>query len=145
MANALRELDRQLNHSRYPYVDYQEIYVLSQGYRHFYNNANVQQHCEPPCYISMKSKTYIKELQKFSFHQKSATVGLSIRSRSTQALIKTNSPCFCGSICKCFLSQPRIRNSIGEKFSKISLKSPPNSSNLLLTPPPFCLDDSPFS
>lgn len=70
MANALRELDRQLNQNRYPYVDYQEIYVLSQGYRHFYNALSDKKYCEPQNYIPMHSEEHVKELQQFSFHQK---------------------------------------------------------------------------
>jgi rhodanese-related sulfurtransferase len=102
MANALRELDRHLNHDRYPYVDYDQIYVLSEGYRHFYHNTDAETHCEPPSYISMKSKMHIKELQKYSFHQK--TVGLPPRSRSALFVRTKSAPvasCLCRATATC--------------------------------------------
>uniref|UniRef100_A0A914QQU8 protein-tyrosine-phosphatase n=1 Tax=Panagrolaimus davidi TaxID=227884 RepID=A0A914QQU8_9BILA len=107
MANALRELDRRLNHDNYPHIDYNEIYVLSEGYRHFYENENAETHCEPPSYISMNSSKHMKELRKYPFHKKSGRFGFSIqRSRSTNTLVRSYtalfSPCVCRlSICTC--------------------------------------------
>uniref|UniRef100_A0AC34GNQ3 Uncharacterized protein n=1 Tax=Panagrolaimus sp. ES5 TaxID=591445 RepID=A0AC34GNQ3_9BILA len=92
MANALRELDRELNHDNYPHIDYSEIYVLSEGYRHFYDNSNVQTLCEPPSYIPMFCEKHLKELRKYPFHKKTKSFGFSIRSRSTQNLVRTYSP-----------------------------------------------------
>uniref|UniRef100_A0A914XXX7 Uncharacterized protein n=1 Tax=Panagrolaimus superbus TaxID=310955 RepID=A0A914XXX7_9BILA len=148
MANALRELDRELNHDNYPHIDYTEIYVLSEGYRHFYENSNVQTFCEPASYIPMLCEKYLKELRKYPFHKKNECIGFSIRSRSTQALVRAYSanlsPCFCrSSICTCTNSLPPFHSMLGSEFSQISLKSPNQAR--ISSPPPFCLDDSPFS
>uniref|UniRef100_A0A914Z6P7 protein-tyrosine-phosphatase n=1 Tax=Panagrolaimus superbus TaxID=310955 RepID=A0A914Z6P7_9BILA len=94
MANALRELDRELNHDNYPHIDYTEIYVLSEGYRHFYENSNVQTFCEPASYIPMSCEKYLKELRKYPFHKKNECFRFSIRFRSTQAFVRAHSTNF---------------------------------------------------
>lgn len=41
-ASHLRKSDRVRNYDRYPYVHYQEIYVLEGGYNAFYNVENAR-------------------------------------------------------------------------------------------------------
>lgn len=40
MAQSLRALDRALNSSHYPHLDYPEMYLLDSGYQSFFKNAS---------------------------------------------------------------------------------------------------------
>jgi len=70
MAN-LRNRDRELNKDTYPALHYPECYLLSQGYKAFYENY--PDLCEPRDYVRMLDPSYASEERKF--HKKSRTWG----------------------------------------------------------------------
>uniref|UniRef100_A0A1I7XN76 M-phase inducer phosphatase n=1 Tax=Heterorhabditis bacteriophora TaxID=37862 RepID=A0A1I7XN76_HETBA len=63
MAHALRRVDRQRNELRYPFVDFQEIYVLDKGYRNFYQLMSET----TDKMMDSRFSTYLK---RFTFHKK---------------------------------------------------------------------------
>jgi len=70
MAN-LRNRDRGLNKDNYPALHYPECYLLSQGYKEFFQNY--PDLCEPKAYVKMLDPSYASEERKF--HKKSKTWG----------------------------------------------------------------------
>lgn len=66
MALHLRNLDRHRNLSRYPHLDYPEIYVLQGGYNGFYKcQQRRAAWCRPQAYIEMRDTSYKDQL---AFH-----------------------------------------------------------------------------
>ncbi|KAH7697667.1 Rhodanese-like domain containing protein, partial [Aphelenchoides avenae] len=70
MAHALRRYDRELDRERYPLMDYPEMYLVDQGYRHFYEEYSGQGLCEPDHYVKMRDKHHRKELEGFAQHRR---------------------------------------------------------------------------
>ncbi|KAH7725123.1 Rhodanese-like domain containing protein [Aphelenchoides avenae] len=70
MGHALRRYDRELNRERYPLMDYPEMYLVDQGYRHFYEEYSGQGLCVPDHYVRMRDKRHRKELDGFSQHRR---------------------------------------------------------------------------
>ncbi|VDK71359.1 unnamed protein product [Anisakis simplex] len=77
MASALRQYDRCRNESRYPEVDYKEIYVLDRGYRKFFRQDGFVRFCEPQTYVTMREPSYHEELKRYRFHKTKSFGGLS--------------------------------------------------------------------
>jgi len=67
----LRNKDRSMNKDTYPALHYPECYLLSQGYKEFYQNY--PHLCEPRAYVKMLDPSYASEERKF--HKKSKTWG----------------------------------------------------------------------
>ena len=63
--------DRGLNKDNYPALHYPECYLLSQGYKEFFQNY--PDLCEPRAYVKMLDPSYASEERKF--HKKSKTWG----------------------------------------------------------------------
>jgi hypothetical protein len=70
MAN-LRNRDRGLNKDNYPALHYPECYLLSEGYKKFYENY--PDLCDPRAYVRMLDPNHASEERKF--HKKSKTWG----------------------------------------------------------------------
>ncbi|ORY36315.1 Rhodanese-like protein [Rhizoclosmatium globosum] len=64
----LRNHDRNVNISEYPYLDYPQMYILEGGYEAFHKKF--QGHCSPDGYIAMNDPAYKKELEQCSALQK---------------------------------------------------------------------------
>lgn len=56
MAMHLRNMDRQCNISRYPYLHYPDIAILSGGYSHFFSQHNIR--CYPQMYVGMNDNSH---------------------------------------------------------------------------------------
>lgn len=61
MARYLRKCDRKVNADNYPYLSYNEVYVLKGGYRYF--NQEKGEYCNPSLYVSMKDDVYRSEMK----------------------------------------------------------------------------------
>ncbi|KAL3083249.1 hypothetical protein niasHS_011051 [Heterodera schachtii] len=70
MALALREFDRVRNESRYPYVDYKEIYLLDRGYRYFFKERKFSKYCTPQAYVQMWDSAYTEQRKRFDSHRR---------------------------------------------------------------------------
>ncbi|VDN17001.1 unnamed protein product [Gongylonema pulchrum] len=77
LASHLRKSDRVRNYHRYPFVHYQEIYVLEGGYNAFYNveNAPFRDLCEPDGYTQMRDKKHKDEFEKYRIHNVRSGIG----------------------------------------------------------------------
>lgn len=79
--------DRELNKETYPALHYPECYLLSQGYKEFYENY--PDLCDPRAYVRMADPSYASEERKF--HKKSrswAPGGTLSRTSSSSRLLK---------------------------------------------------------
>lgn len=67
MAMQLRNLDRQANMNRYPYLHYPDIAILDGGYSSFFETCHAR--CFPPRYVEMNDSLYAdrceREMEKF--------------------------------------------------------------------------------
>jgi len=62
MALHLRNFDREKNMSRYPYLDYPEIYILDGGYSSFYSSHRSR--CLPQNYVEMNNSSFTKDCER---------------------------------------------------------------------------------
>lgn len=67
----LRKRDRDLNQVTFPALHYPECYLLSKGYKEFYEHY--PELCEPKAYVQMADPKFANEERKF--HRKSKTWG----------------------------------------------------------------------
>uniref|UniRef100_A0A7E4VTM4 protein-tyrosine-phosphatase n=1 Tax=Panagrellus redivivus TaxID=6233 RepID=A0A7E4VTM4_PANRE len=75
MANELRRFDRKLNVQSWPALNFEEIYVLSEGYQDFFSEGNrVDDLCIPNAYIKMTDPKYSHELANYNFHKRPSVV-----------------------------------------------------------------------
>ncbi|VDK66382.1 unnamed protein product [Onchocerca ochengi] len=91
LASHLRKSDRVRNFTKYPFLYYNEIYVLEGGYSSFYNTKGncFKDLCEPTGYVSMRDKKYSSALK--IFHTRSLRNGVGFETGMFQtALIKKN-------------------------------------------------------
>ena len=72
-AKFLRNLDRQLNADKYPFLNFPEIYIMKGGYKDFYDQYS--QICMPRCYIPMLHEDHRDDLKKFRSKSKSWSAG----------------------------------------------------------------------
>ena len=70
MALELRKHDRNRNASKYPFVDYKEIYLLDRGYRHFFKERQLTKFCSPPTYIQMWDPAFTDQRKGLEWHRK---------------------------------------------------------------------------
>jgi len=78
MANRLRSFDRLRNMDHYPALNYEEIYVLENGYRQFFRVEAHREYCEPREYVKMRHSEHVNELKRFSFHKSKSFAGTSV-------------------------------------------------------------------
>ncbi|XP_071089149.1 M-phase inducer phosphatase-like [Haliotis cracherodii] len=90
MIRHLRGLDRKLNADCYPFLFYPEVYLLSGGYKAFFNTSIT--HCEPDSYKPMHHEAHAADLRHFRVKSKSWSAGES-RGRVRRSLM-SNSPSF---------------------------------------------------
>ncbi|KAF7638475.1 Rhodanese domain-containing protein, partial [Meloidogyne graminicola] len=72
MASALRTHDRDRNEDRYPYIDYNEMYLLDRGYRHFFRDPKFTKFCSPPSYVQMWDPEHAAERKQYDGHHRRA-------------------------------------------------------------------------
>ncbi|KAI3421992.1 hypothetical protein GPALN_012529 [Globodera pallida] len=72
MALALREQDRNRNESRYPKLDYKQIYILDQGYRQFFMEPKnkFSKYCTPQAYVQMWDSAYTEQRKCYDSHRR---------------------------------------------------------------------------
>ncbi|KAL3984888.1 Rhodanese-like domain family protein [Acanthocheilonema viteae] len=90
LASHLRKSDRVRNYDKYPFLYYNEIYVLQGGYHSFYNaeDKRFKALCEPIGYITMHDKKYLDE---FKIHHTLKRNGIGLETGMFEtALIKKN-------------------------------------------------------
>ncbi|EJW88723.1 hypothetical protein WUBG_00368 [Wuchereria bancrofti] len=77
LASHLRKSDRVRNYSKYPFLYYNEIYVLQGGYNAFYNTEDncFKDLCEPIGYVSMRDKKHSDVLKTYHMHNMRNGVG----------------------------------------------------------------------
>ncbi|XP_067656491.1 M-phase inducer phosphatase-like [Haliotis asinina] len=92
MVRHLRGLDRKLNADCYPFLFYPEVYLLSGGYKAFYNTSIARTHCEPDGYKPMHHEAHAADLRHFRVKSKSWSAGES-RGRVRRSLM-SSSPSF---------------------------------------------------
>ncbi|KAK2158306.1 hypothetical protein LSH36_173g05051 [Paralvinella palmiformis] len=63
MARFLRELDRQINKDHYPSLNYPEMYILSGGYKTFYEQYPSL--CDPAAYKPMIHPDHLEDVKRF--------------------------------------------------------------------------------
>uniref|UniRef100_A0A0N5AM12 protein-tyrosine-phosphatase n=1 Tax=Syphacia muris TaxID=451379 RepID=A0A0N5AM12_9BILA len=76
MAHQLRAYDRKRNESRYPDVDYKEIYLVDCGYNGFFNTPRLRDLCEPSSYVKMVDPRHSRELRKYNLHRSKTVCSL---------------------------------------------------------------------
>ncbi|CAG9537101.1 unnamed protein product, partial [Cercopithifilaria johnstoni] len=91
LASHLRKSDRVRNYDKYPFLYYNEIYVLQGGYNSFYNADDncFKDLCEPIGYVTMHDKKYTDEFKFYNAHNSRNGIGLETGMFQT-AVIKKN-------------------------------------------------------
>ncbi|VDK85654.1 unnamed protein product [Litomosoides sigmodontis] len=91
LASHLRKSDRVRNYDKYPYLYYNEIYVLQGGYNSFYNSDDecFKDLCEPTGYVPMHDKMFADEFK--IYHMRNVRNGIGLETGMFQtAVIKKN-------------------------------------------------------
>ncbi|VDN06951.1 unnamed protein product [Thelazia callipaeda] len=92
LASYLRKSDRVRNFRNYPFLFYDEIYVLEGGYNSFFNTDDLgyKNLCEPMGYITMRDDKYANEMKAFRNRKFRSGIGFETGMFET-AMIRKNS------------------------------------------------------
>uniref|UniRef100_A0A914YAX3 protein-tyrosine-phosphatase n=1 Tax=Panagrolaimus superbus TaxID=310955 RepID=A0A914YAX3_9BILA len=84
MAAALRQVDRKRNEERYPFLDYDEMFILERGYNNFYKTFKKKGYCVPDYYTPMNAKRFTHHLKQFTFHRARSQASLKPQTQATR-------------------------------------------------------------